>query len=270
MIKKILVGVDFSDHSRNTVKYATELAKKLNADVTLIHAYTLPLVNFEAGYIPPIEDVQKEAETEMNLLLNQLGGYSYNTIIKMGFASEVILDTAVEEGFDLIVVSIAGHGFIKEKVIGSTAYSLSKESKIPVLIVPVNTEYKEIKKVVFACDFHHDLSKTDLYIKVENIVNYLGCELEIISVINNEKDVNVKFAENYFYFEKKLENIPHQHFFVTHNRAAEGILEYIKVRKSDWIIISPLKHTLFEKLFKESVTKEIVFHSSIPVLTLHE
>lgn len=270
MIKKILVGVDFSEHSKGIVKYASQLAKKFSADVTLIHTYTLPLMNFEAGYIPPIEDMQKEAETEMNTLLNQLGGYKYNTIIKMGFASEVILDTAIEGGYDLIVTGIAGNGFVKEKLIGSTAYALSKESKIPVLIIPINAEYKDIRKVVFAYDFHHDLSKTDLYLKVENIIKYLGCELEIISVVSNEKEVDVKFAENYLYFEKKLENISYQHFFVTHSRAAEGILEYIKVRKSDWIIISPLKHTLFEKLFKESVTKEIVFHSPVPVLTLHE
>lgn len=270
MIKKILVGVDFSEQSRLTVKYATQLANKLNADVTLIHAYTLPLVNFETGYIPPVEDIQKEAEAEMNALLNQFSGYKFKTVIKMGFASEVILEYAAEHNYELIVLGIVGHGFMKEHLIGSTAYQVSKESKTPVLIIPKNAEYTPVKKAAFACDFHKDLHKTELYLKVKNIVQYLGCELEIISVINDEKEVDVKFAEEYLFFEKKMEDIPHEHFFVTHNKAAEGILEFIKVRKSDWIIISPLKHTLFEKLFKESVTKEIVFHSPIPVLSIHE
>ncbi len=270
MIKKILVGVDFSEHSKNTVNYAINLANKLHAELTLIHSYTLPLVNFEAGYIPPVEDIQKEAEAEMNVLLSELSGHKCNTIIKMGFASEVILETAAEGNFDLIMVGIAGQGFVKEKLIGSTAYELSKESKIPILIIPVNCKYKDIQKVVFACDFHHDLSKSDLYLKVKDIMKYLDCELEIISVITKEQNIDVKFAEDYMYFEKSIEGIPHQHFFITHKKAAEGILEYIKVRKSDWLIISPLKHTLFEKLFKESVTKEIVFHSPIPVLTIHE
>lgn len=270
MIKKILVGVDFSEHSRLVVKYVTQLANKLSADVTLLHSYTLPLVNFEAGYIPPIEDIQKEAESEMNVLLSQFSGYKFNTIIKMGFASEVLLDTAIDEGYDLIVVGIVGEGFVKEKLIGSTAYELSRESKIPVLIIPKNSEYQPINKVAYACDFHHDLLKSDLYLKVKNIVQYLGAELEIVSVVNSEKDVNIQFAKDYLFFEKKLEDIPHQHFFVTHHKASEGILEYIKVRKCDWLIISPLKHTLFERLFKESVTKEIVFHSPVPVLTLHE
>lgn len=270
MIKKILVGVDFSEHSRATVQYATHLANKLSADITLIHSYTLPLVNFETGYIPPVEDLQKEAEAEMNALLNLFAGYKFNTIIKMGFAAEVINEVAQEGNFDLIMVGIVGNGFLKEKLIGSTAYELSRSSKIPVLIIPKNINYQPIQKVAFACDFHHNLSQTDLYLKVKNIVQYLGSDLEIVSVVSNEKEADVRFAQNYLYFEKKLEDIPHQHFFVTHHRAAEGILEYIKVRKCDWLIIAPLKHTLFERLFKESVTKEIVFHSPIPVLTLHE
>ncbi|GIV29477.1 MAG: hypothetical protein KatS3mg028_0543 [Bacteroidia bacterium] len=270
MIRKILVGVDFSEYSRTTTKYATQLANKLGADVTLIHTYTLPLVNFETGYIPPIEDIQKEAEAEMNALLNSFSGYRYNTVIKMGFASEVISEYAAEHNFDLIILGIAGHGFVKKHLIGSTAYQVSKESKIPVLIVPKDAEYKPIEKIAFACDFHKDLHRTELYLKVKNIVQYLGSNLEIISVVSDDKSVDTKFAEEYLYFEKKMEDIPHEHYFVTHDKAAEGILEFIKARKSDWLIISPLKHTIFEKLFKESVTKEIVFHSPIPVLTIHE
>lgn len=270
MIKKILVGIDFSEQSRTALKYATELSKKLSADSTLIHSYTLPLVNFETGYIPPIEDIQKEAEAEMNALLNEFSSYKYNTVIKMGFASEVILEYAYEHNFDLIILGIVGQGFLKEHLIGSTAYQVSKDSKIPVLIIPKNIEYQPIKKAAFACDFRKNLHQMDLYWKVKNIVQYLGCELEIVSVLSDDKNVDIKFAEDYLFFEKKIEEIPHEHFFVTHHKAAEGILEFIKVRKSDWIIISPLKHTLFEKLFKESVTKEIVFHSPIPILSIHE
>ncbi|MCX7728108.1 MAG: universal stress protein [Bacteroidia bacterium] len=270
MIRKILVGIDFSEHSKTTLKYATQLANKLSADITLIHSYTLPLVNFETGYIPPIEDIQKEAEAEMNVLLNSFSGFKYNTVIKMGFATEVILEYAEEHGFDLIILGIVGQGFVKKHLIGSTAYQVCKESRIPVLIIPKNAEYKSIQKIAFACDFHHDLHKTELYLKVKNIVQYIGSSLEIISVVESEKSVDVKFAEEYLYFEKKMENVPHEHFFVTHDKATEGILEFIKARKSDWLIISPLKHSIFEKLFKESVTKEIVFHSPIPVLSIHE
>lgn len=270
MFRKILVGVDFSEHSKATLKYAIRLAEKLSADITVIHTYTLPLVNFETGYIPPIEDIQKEAESEMKALLNQFVGFKMNTIIKMGFAAEVILETAQEQGFDLIILGIVGHGFIKEHLIGSTAYQVSRESKVPVLIIPKNTEYQPIQKIAFACDFHKDLHKTDLYLKVRNITQYFNCELEIVSVVSSEKEVDVKFAEDYLYFEKKIEELPHEHFFVTHHKASEGILEFLKVRKPDWLIIAPLKHTLFERLFKESVTKEIVFHSPVPVLNLHE
>ena len=82
----------------------------------------------------------KEAESEMKALLNQFVGFKMNTIIKMGFAAEVILETAQEQGFDLIILGIVGHGFIKEHLIGSTAYQVSRESKVPVLIIPKNKE----------------------------------------------------------------------------------------------------------------------------------
>lgn len=270
MVQKILVGVDFSEHSQLVLKYAVELSKKLSADITLIHAYMLPLVNFEAGYIPPVEDMKKEAEKEMNRMLNEYVGIKFETVIRMGFPDDIIMDEAENGNFDLIIVGIAGDGFVKEKIIGSTAYSLAQKSKIPVLIITHHAEYKPIKKIVYACDYTNKLAESDLYLKVKNFVQYLGCDLEIISVVDTDNSIDTEFTKGYLFMENKLEGISHKNFFINSKNIPEGILEFIKQSNAEWLVVSPLKHSLFEKLFKESVTKQILFHSPIPVLTLHE
>ena len=72
------------------------------------------------------------------------------------------------------------------------------------------------------------------------------------------------------YLEKKLENTNHKTFFVYEKDVNKGILEFIDVNNCDLIVTSPKKHNFFYNLFVESHTKKLVFHSPVPVLTIHE
>ena len=48
---KILVPIDFSDHSIRAIHYAAELSKTYNAPVTLLHAYQTLNYALPEGYV---------------------------------------------------------------------------------------------------------------------------------------------------------------------------------------------------------------------------
>jgi hypothetical protein len=50
----------------------------------------------------------------------------------------------------------------------------------------------------------------------------------------------------------------------------DGINWFVDRSKLDWLVVIPKKHNLLEKMFRRSQTRELVFHTHIPILCIHE
>src|SRR6266436_5188144 len=112
VMDNILVAVDFSSTSKNAASYAANLAEYFKAKLTLFHAYHISGLGFDAGYIPPIEDMTEGIEEEMKKFEGWLK-YTYPGIqvdhsIEMGLAADTIESAASEKQADLIVVGLSG------------------------------------------------------------------------------------------------------------------------------------------------------------------
>ena len=57
---------------------------------------------------------------------------------------------------------------------------------------------------------------------------------------------------------------------VNYNDIVEGLSNYCESSKTDWLVMSPSKPFFFEKIFtpKKSITKEMTFHTHIPLLAV--
>jgi len=56
-------------------------------------------------------------------------------LIKDGAPAEIIVQTAIEQNCDLVVMGTHGHGAIADVLIGSTAKWVIRQSLIPVLVI---------------------------------------------------------------------------------------------------------------------------------------
>jgi nucleotide-binding universal stress UspA family protein len=50
----------------------------------------------------------------------------------------------------------------------------------------------------------------------------------------------------------------------------DGIHQFAETRGFDLLITIPKKHRLLSGLFQKSHTRELVFHSHIPIMCIHE
>ncbi|MFA3783151.1 universal stress protein [Melioribacteraceae bacterium 4301-Me] len=140
MIKKILVPIDFSDYSKNALKYAVNFAKYFNAKMYLIYVIE-PIVypaDFSMGQvaIPTINiDIHKRAEEELNSLAKNFVGteLEVETIIKTGKPFVEIYETAKEKDVDLIIIATHGHTGVEHLLFGSTAEKVVRKAPCPVL-----------------------------------------------------------------------------------------------------------------------------------------
>lgn len=170
-MKKILVPIDYSSHSDNAVKYAIEIAKKINADVHLFHALEAPEPIAMPGFVPwPAEDfssLKEEADEDMEKYVAKLkenpalqAPYLPNitSSTAIGGTKQAIDQTITNERPDLVVMGMEGKGKLDRFFLGSISMEMIENSTVPLLLIPSASVYEPIKKIAFATD----LSNSDL------------------------------------------------------------------------------------------------------------
>ncbi|MEM4424780.1 MAG: universal stress protein [Candidatus Nezhaarchaeales archaeon] len=136
-IKKMLVGVDGSTTSYRAAEIALDLAKALNAQVTVIYVVpTLPPdykvlgLNLEASP----EELDRKILHEVRVMAH-MKNVKLETKILRGRPSEVITSMAEQEDYDLIVLGNTGMGGAYRRAMGSVVAEVIAMTKKPLLLV---------------------------------------------------------------------------------------------------------------------------------------
>ena len=143
MIKKILCPVDFSGGSDKAVAKAEELAKALDAEIELVHAYQLPMLALPDAPVTVspafIAEVTSSAERALSQVCEAVRarGLRATTKLLQGYPAEVIVERAREINADLIVLGTHGRGGVQRFLLGSTAERVVRTATVPVLTVHV-------------------------------------------------------------------------------------------------------------------------------------
>lgn len=140
LIKNILVPIDFSDYSKNALRYAAQFAKQFNAKIFLVYVVE-PMIypaDFSMGQvaIPSMDsDLQNRASQELKALAKNFIESTTNseTLIKTGKPFVEINETAKEVDADLIIMATHGHTGVEHLLFGSTAEKVVRKAPCPVL-----------------------------------------------------------------------------------------------------------------------------------------
>src|SRR3989442_305674 len=141
----ILIATDFSDASRNATLYGIKLSKLLRAKVVLLNVYPFILPSSELPAMITDKDLLDNSSTGLSEEINWLALQGFTEIEKrseQGKTSEVILSVAKEIKARWIIAGMKGAGSIARKFIGGTAFSLSRHSDIPLILIPGDAKFK--------------------------------------------------------------------------------------------------------------------------------
>lgn len=139
-INKILVPIDFSNYSKNALKYAVNFAKKFNSKIYLVYVVE-PVIypsDFSMGQVTfPVSDIEmnERAKDELeSLAKTEIGSqFEVETVIKTGKPFVEINETASELDIDLIIIATHGHTGMEHLLFGSTAEKVVRKAPCPVL-----------------------------------------------------------------------------------------------------------------------------------------
>jgi nucleotide-binding universal stress UspA family protein len=269
-MKTILVPTDFSEAAKNATEYAVKLAKELNASLFLLHVYHhFPFPETEGQImIPTPEAIQLEKETDLKneaLRLSKKAGLEVDFEVVLGFAVDEIL--LKEEKVDIIVMGIHDGTLLEEIFLDSTTTEIMRKTKKPVLVIPPNLKFKKPKKIIFACDFDPNTGIKS-YKVLNDFSKIFNSKVLIVNIRANKElahsdDINVGRR-----LEKGLSDVEHIYFFHENENLVAEINEFVNDYKGDMIAVIPHHHNLFERIFHNSKSKKMAFHSTVPILSI--
>ena len=146
-IQRILVGIDYSEYSREAARHAVYLAKAVGASVDFLHVSDLP-VYMGPGYGPyqldqlksHLANQQEKERTDLDEIKRFVAEFEKDAVpfryfVTADNAPSEIIRVAREMRSDLIVIGTHGRAGLSQILLGSVAEKVVRKAACPVLTV---------------------------------------------------------------------------------------------------------------------------------------
>jgi len=270
-INNILVPTDFSDQSFKAIEFATDLAKRTGAKVTILHIYNLGVVPGRTPYVNPdkIKVQIENAELQFSSLRETIPGLSEINFeaktVPMNWSRE-FPSIIHSQQFDLVIMGTKGSGGIREVMIGSNTASVIQGITKPLLAVPDECYMRPVKNIAFGYDHLgiENISKLDPLNMISRIFK------ASVHVFHIKTDAGLN--ESAGHIAEILEYLPAGTTFteIEDEEVGVGIESFIESHHIDLLALMPRNKNLFERLFHKSITRIMAFHTRIPLLAIPE
>jgi manganese transport protein len=136
MYKKILVALENSRADQALIPHMAEFARQFKAELLLVHvADGWVARNFDKMQLAESEEM-KEDRRYLERVAEDLRkkGARVSILLALGDPPAEILKTAASEHCDLIAMTMHGHRFLADLVLGSTIHHVRHKSRVPIFL----------------------------------------------------------------------------------------------------------------------------------------
>ncbi|MEO6219937.1 MAG: universal stress protein [Ginsengibacter sp.] len=278
-MKNILVPTDFSLNANKALDFAVQIAKQANAEIHLIHSCDLIDTIFkdnQAMYKEHNQTISDKANENLSLLKKSIEDtekLSVHTKLYKDKITDAILQASDEHHADLIIMGTLGEAGLRDKIFGSITAEIVGKTNIPVMAVPLMSEWEIPEKIFLAVNNVDDQpalfkSLFDLA-ELFNATVHLGIFTDAdtagpINYLNDERGIIA--------YEEKLntlfKNSIIKHVHLDGHTFQETLEQYILEKGIDIMAMLTHKRTFVESIFNRSMTKKMSYHTRISLLAI--
>jgi nucleotide-binding universal stress UspA family protein len=284
-IKKVIFATEFSQCSENAGRYASMIARRFGADLTVAHSFELTqaAMEVEAKGNGALKSAQR-ADLEIAIVNEaerlRTGLQHVEAVLLEGDPKQQIPQLASRNEPSLIVLGTEGRGRLSRGIIGSVAEKVMRSTGGPALTVGPHVaqccdESAPIKRVLYATGLSPAAARGVAY--AVGMAEAFHAEMDVLHVIHPE-DVEeaggLPGAQDRFQAEVELiapqhaEAITKPHGVVATGIAHSRILEHIQGRAIDLQVLSLRRSSHLRLESRVSGAFHIVANGPCPVMTL--
>jgi nucleotide-binding universal stress UspA family protein len=278
-MKRILFPTDFSTYADNALHYAAKLAAEAGAELIVMHAtdQAVDSITHEEHSTLTSNDLQvielKSMLKRLKTMVEANEQIKVKTRLYTGETVDRIMWAAEYYNVDLIVMGTLGATGLRTAIFGTNTADVIAKSIYPVLAVPFDYRWKKCKKIVLAVS--DDNIEKELFTPAFKIAQLFNAEVNAV-VFSQEKalaDEVVDHSRTINHFKERVG----KHFNTTEITTShisgrdfhEMVQQYVQKNNSDMLVMVTHRRGFLQNLFKYSMTRQMAFHTRIPLLALH-
>jgi nucleotide-binding universal stress UspA family protein len=276
-MKKFLVPTDFSDTSKNAALFAAQAVADVKDAKIILYNVSDKIAAGSDGSL--LTETDSDRAIVLGNALQQLKEEL------LAVASTLTIDCVLEEGsslidnmeryvrhydIDMVIMGITGATRLEQIFMGSNTLNMVNTGLCPVLIIPPDAAFRQIKNVVLASDLK-DVATTTPVEPIKSVLSIFKPHLHIVNV-DHEHYVAVtdEYKSEISILEKMLVDYKPEFYFIRQYDFLDAISQFAQDKNIDLIIIVPKKNSFLGGLFKSSHTKKLAYHSHVPIVAIHE
>lgn len=273
-MKKIIVPIDFSEHSEYALEAAAVMAKQNHGEVLALHMLELSDAVLTKGSLEQGEEAVfylKLAEKRFEEFLDKdyLKGVTVTPIVKHFKVFSEVSQVAQDHSADLIVMGSHGTSGLSEIFVGSNTEKVVRHSEIPVLVLKNKLESTAFKNVLFATDFSKE--SIDVYKIAINKFEGMGAKVHLVYVNTPGKFLNStemrQKVSGFLTAAAGNTDAMSQTTFVSDYTVESGILNHANAINADLIAVATHGRKGITHFFEGSISEDIANHAILPVMT---
>ena len=274
----ILVPTDFSPTAKNAARYAIEFAKQTGSKkIILYNVYQQAEIAEPMSGTPifyNIDDFKKISEEGLANFKLQLQAFcpvdiQLETISEYNLLSSGVDELCKSMGADIIIMGITEVSGTEELLIGSNSTYIAKHTSVPVIIVPEKASFSSLEEVALACDFKQVVETIPIE-PLKKLLDTTHAKLFVLNIDHNNNKYESEKPFESLLLDTLLHNYKREYHFVDSEDYVAAINKFVSEKQVDIVVVIPKKHGWFDKLFKRSHTKQLAYHSHVPILVIHD
>lgn len=220
--------------------------------------------------------ILKESKEELRRLLDRIGKElplnTKHTFVPFAFY-DFFVDSIKRESeskkIDLIIMGTKGATGLKKMTIGSNTGDVITKVKCPLLAIPEDAQYTELKEVALPTDYHtgYDLSALDTLIET---VTMNKAELRILHISKKGKALSEEQQKNKDFLSDYLVDVDHSFHSLTGQSLETAVQCFTESRDIDMIAMVAKNLNFFQRILFKPEVEKISYHTEVPFLVLHE
>lgn len=271
-MKRILVPIDFSEHSQNALEVATLLAKRFDARLILFH-----MIGISESVLSKSElEEQEEAKYYLQLAKKRFSSVLDNSGLA-GIPVEIIIQNlkdfsevdkvAKEKRVDLIIMGSHGTSGFSTFFVGSNTEKVIRTSLIPVMVIKTKHATFDIGTILFATDLK--VESIPAYEKVAAFAEKLHAKLLVvyINTIGVTFQSNAQIQEKIKHFNDVVREKVTVEIYNDYT-VEEGIFNHAKNIGVDIVSIPTHGRKGLAHFFLGSIGENLANTAKLPVLTV--